>query len=222
MKAANLAGLLVILMNVVGLGFATTVNFSNGVAKAKVIAALKARDMSADEIKEIVNLMPRANTVTVTTTEIDCPSYGPPATASIPATTESPTSSTLATAFESLTSSTPPESGTVNTETPSEAPSVPITSTPVVETTSEANSTPPVQTSIETTPGINTSVPTSATSSSVESTSTTTETEISTTFSSRPTVTSTTSTIPPAPNNGASTAGLNVALAGVVAMLAFV
>ncbi|KAI1619824.1 hypothetical protein EDD37DRAFT_654386 [Exophiala viscosa] len=230
MKFSSIFGVAIMAASVVG---STTAAVEG--AKEMVIAALQAREVPANEIKAFLDLVPR-DTVTVTTSACGpygyTPgSYGPPASASVPATTgtttppiattgtatPTPLTTTSITSTTRVTTTTTLTPETATTETPDTPPVVPgttpVESTTPVTTTSGVGST-------GTTPEISTGVNTPA-SSSVEHTtsSTTTETTELTPSTSTARFTPSTST-PPAPVNAGATSGIHVGLIGLVAVLA--
>ncbi|EXJ67111.1 uncharacterized protein A1O5_09758 [Cladophialophora psammophila CBS 110553] len=197
-------------------------------AHEKVVAALAARDLSLDEINNIINLMPRQEPVTVTVVPNGCPPYGTlptstPAVPTVPLTTEVTVTSSVTSMVTTITPTAPVTPTSVaSSETPVETPIVPPTPTlPTVETTL-VPPTPPVESSVPATSESNTPTP-SENSSVVGTTSSSTVTQTSlSTSSTQTTATATTSTgIPQAPNSGgAGTVGVNLGLAGLMAVLA--
>ncbi|KAK4942468.1 hypothetical protein LTR10_017764 [Elasticomyces elasticus] len=232
MKFYSILGVATMALSVVGLTTATVEG-----AKEMVIAALQAREVPANEIKAFLDLVPR-DTVTVTTSVACGPygytpgSYGPPTSASVPATsgTTNPPPATTGTATLTPVTTTPITSTTrVTTTTTLPPPETATTETPitppVVPGTTPVGSTTPVTTTPEvgstgSTPETSTGVNTPA-SSSVEHTtsSTTTETTELTPSTSTAKITPSTST-PPAPINAGATSGIHVGLIGLVAVLA--
>ncbi|KIV96599.1 hypothetical protein PV10_00442 [Exophiala mesophila] len=194
--------------------FSASLVFSLGTPADKVVAALMARDVDADAIVEIINLLPRDEPVTVTVTA-DCAATTYPFVPTSSVGTEVSSSTTIE---SSLSTSVTVETGTVPGTAPGTIPATTPATSSAEPPPTGASSTVPA-----TAPPATDSVPATATvpSTSTSETFTTTTETISST-SVHTTSTPPAATTPPAPPAEGVAASFNAhpALVGLVALLA--